>query len=44
MAIAAHARSLSLSLVTNNPKEFEGVPGLRTENWANSAISSSPVG
>jgi tRNA(fMet)-specific endonuclease VapC len=44
LAIAAHARSLSLTLVTNNPKEFEGVPGLRTENWAKSATSSSPIG
>jgi tRNA(fMet)-specific endonuclease VapC len=39
LAIAAHTRSLSLTLVTNNPKEFEGVPGLRTENWAKSAAS-----
>jgi tRNA(fMet)-specific endonuclease VapC len=31
--IAAHARSLSLTLVTNNLKEFERVPGLRVENW-----------
>jgi tRNA(fMet)-specific endonuclease VapC len=34
LLIAAHARSLSLTLVTNSPKEFEVVPGLRTENWA----------
>ena len=33
LLIAAHARSLSLTLVTNNLKEFERVPGLRTENW-----------
>lgn len=33
MLIAAHARSLSLTLVTNNLREFERVPGLRTENW-----------
>jgi tRNA(fMet)-specific endonuclease VapC len=33
MLIAAHARSLSLTLVTNNLKEFERVPGLRVENW-----------
>lgn len=31
--IAAHARSESLILVTNNLREFERVPGLRTENW-----------
>ncbi|MGA2222941.1 MAG: type II toxin-antitoxin system VapC family toxin [Syntrophobacteraceae bacterium] len=34
LLIAAHARSLSLTLVTNNIKEFDRVPGLRTENWA----------
>jgi predicted nucleic acid-binding protein len=34
LLIAAHARSLSLTLVTNNVKEFDRVPGLRTENWA----------
>ena len=33
MLIAAHARSVSLSLVTNNVREFERVPGLRAENW-----------
>jgi len=31
--IAAHARSLGLTLVTNNTKEFERVNGLRVENW-----------
>jgi tRNA(fMet)-specific endonuclease VapC len=31
--IAAHARSLSLTLVTNNLNEFERVPGLSTVNW-----------
>ena len=31
--IAAHARSLSLTLVTNNLKHFGRVPGLRLENW-----------
>ena len=33
MLIAAHARSLSLTMVTNNIQEFERVPGLRVENW-----------
>ncbi len=33
LLIAAHARSLSLTLVTNNIKEFDRVPGLRMENW-----------
>jgi tRNA(fMet)-specific endonuclease VapC len=31
--IAAHARSLGLTLVTNNLKEFERVPALRFANW-----------
>lgn len=33
MMIAGHARALGLTLVTNNLKEFERVPGLRFENW-----------
>jgi tRNA(fMet)-specific endonuclease VapC len=33
MLIAAHARSISLTLVTNNTKEFSRVPNLRLENW-----------
>lgn len=32
--IAAHARSLGCTLVTNNEREFERVPGLQIENWA----------
>lgn len=31
--IAAHARSLGLTLVSNNLREFERVPGLLLENW-----------
>jgi tRNA(fMet)-specific endonuclease VapC len=31
--IAAHARSLGLTLVTNNTREFAGVPHLTIENW-----------
>ena len=31
--IAAHARSEGLTLVSNNLREFERVPGLLTENW-----------
>lgn len=31
--IAAHARSEGLTLVTNNLREFERVPGLMSENW-----------
>jgi tRNA(fMet)-specific endonuclease VapC len=34
LLIAAHARCLDLTLVTNNTREFERVPGLRIENWA----------
>jgi tRNA(fMet)-specific endonuclease VapC len=31
--IAAHARCLDLTLVTNNTREFGRVPGLKVENW-----------
>jgi tRNA(fMet)-specific endonuclease VapC len=31
--IAAHARSLRLTLVTNNTAEFQRVPKLAVENW-----------
>jgi tRNA(fMet)-specific endonuclease VapC len=31
--IAAHARSLELTLVTNNTQEFGRVPELHVENW-----------
>lgn len=34
MLIAAHARSMGLTIVTNNVREFERVPDLRIENWA----------
>ena len=34
MLIAAHARALSLTVVTNNMREFERVPELKLENWA----------
>lgn len=33
LLIAAHARSLKLTLVTNNTKEFERVDDLKLENW-----------
>jgi tRNA(fMet)-specific endonuclease VapC len=32
--IAAHARTLGLTLVTNNVREFKRVRGLAVENWA----------
>lgn len=31
--IASHARSLAVTLVTNNLKEFKKVPDLKIENW-----------
>lgn len=31
--IAAHARSLAMTLVTNNTREFSRVPKLSIENW-----------
>src|SRR4029450_1157591 len=31
--MAAHARALEITLVTNNTQEFERVPGLAIENW-----------
>lgn len=32
--IAGHALSLGLTLVTNNRKHYENVPGLKVESWA----------
>ena len=32
--IAAHAKAAGLTIVTNNVREFERVPGLKIENWA----------
>ena len=34
MLIAAYARSLNLTLVTHNTREFSKVPGLKLEDWA----------
>lgn len=34
MLIAGHARAERLTLVTNNIREFQRVPGLELENWA----------
>ena len=31
--IAAHAVSLGLVVVTNNEKDFSGIPGIAIENW-----------
>jgi tRNA(fMet)-specific endonuclease VapC len=33
LLIAAHARSLALTLATNNIQQFQRVPGLHAENW-----------
>jgi tRNA(fMet)-specific endonuclease VapC len=33
LLIAAHARALALTLVTNNAREFGRVPQLKVENW-----------
>jgi tRNA(fMet)-specific endonuclease VapC len=33
MMIAAHALSLDLTVVTNNVREFNRIPGLQIENW-----------
>jgi tRNA(fMet)-specific endonuclease VapC len=33
--IAAHARSLDVTLVTHNTRHFEKVPGLRLADWVN---------
>ena len=33
LLIAAHARALGMTLVTNNRREFDRVPGLSVENW-----------
>jgi tRNA(fMet)-specific endonuclease VapC len=32
--IAAHAKAADLILVTNNTREFNRIPGLKIENWA----------
>lgn len=34
MLIAGHARVEGMTLVTNNVREFERVPNLKIENWA----------
>ena len=31
--IAAHALALGVTLVSNNPREFNPVPGLALDNW-----------
>jgi len=31
--IAAHAKAIGVTLVTNNEREFRRVPGLKVQNW-----------
>jgi tRNA(fMet)-specific endonuclease VapC len=31
--IAAHAKAAAITLVTNNVREFDRVPGLKVQNW-----------
>ena len=33
MLIAAHAKSMDVTIVTNNEREFKRVPDLKVENW-----------
>ncbi len=33
LLIAAHARALGVTLLTNNEREFRRIPGLSVENW-----------
>jgi tRNA(fMet)-specific endonuclease VapC len=42
--IAAHARSLGVTLVTNNSAEFERVKGLALENWTLVVRRRRPTG
>ena len=37
LLIAAHARSLGLTLITNNTREFRRVRNLAIENWTTNA-------
>jgi tRNA(fMet)-specific endonuclease VapC len=40
--IAAHALALHVTLVSNNSREFERVPGLRLANWVSDVDSVGP--
>lgn len=37
MLIAGHARAGGMTVVTNNAREFERVPGLLVEDWSEPA-------
>jgi tRNA(fMet)-specific endonuclease VapC len=43
LLIAAHARALGLTLVTDNVREFSRVPGLRVENWLAESSETGPA-
>jgi tRNA(fMet)-specific endonuclease VapC len=34
--IAAHAKAGALTIVTNNEREFQQIPGLKVQNWVGS--------
>ncbi len=38
--IAAHARAAALTIVTNNEREFQRIPGLKVQNWVVGDIES----
>ena len=40
--LAAHARALELTLVTNNTQEFGRVPNLKIENWTKLQTGAAP--
>jgi tRNA(fMet)-specific endonuclease VapC len=31
--VAAHARAAALTVITNNEREFQRIPGLKVQNW-----------
>ncbi|QID18389.1 type II toxin-antitoxin system VapC family toxin [Nitrogeniibacter mangrovi] len=43
LQIAAHARALGCTLVTNNTRAFERVDDLLIENWAEQGVSEPPA-
>ena len=38
MLIAAHAKAVNLTLVTNNEREFSRIEGLKIENWLSKKV------
>lgn len=43
LLIAAHARALGLTLVTDNVRQYSRVPGLRVENWLAESSETGPA-